>query len=44
MEKCVQCGAEVGKYEIFPGAICVKCYAVEFEKEFQAALKIGRFK
>ena len=44
MEKCAQCAAEVGKYEIFPGQICVKCYAVVFEKEFQEALKVGRFK
>jgi hypothetical protein len=44
MEKCVQCFCVMQKYEVFPGQICVACYAKEFEKEFQAALKIERFK
>ena len=44
MEKCVECGKEIGKFEIFSGQKCVACFAVEFEKEFQSALKIKRFK
>jgi hypothetical protein len=42
--KCVKCGVVIGKFEVFPEEVCVKCYAVEFEKEFQSALKVGRFK
>jgi ribosomal protein L40E len=44
MEVCVKCGVSIGQFEVFPEQVCVKCYAVEFEKEFQSALKVGRFK
>jgi len=41
---CVKCGVSIGQFEVFPEGVCVKCFAVEFEKEFQSALKIGRLK
>jgi ribosomal protein L40E len=44
MEVCVKCGVSIGQFEVFPEQVCVKCFAVEFEKEFQSALKVGRFK
>jgi hypothetical protein len=44
MEKCVKCGVAIEKMEVFPKGVCLACYAVEFEKEFQSALKIARFK
>ena len=44
MEKCVKCGKEIGQYEVFPKVTCVECFAVIFEKEFQSAIKVGRFK
>jgi hypothetical protein len=44
MEKCVKCGVAVEKMEVFQGGVCLACYAVEFEKEFQSALKIARLK
>jgi len=44
MEKCVKCSAVIGKLEVFPEGVCLKCYAVEFEKEFQSALKVARLK
>jgi hypothetical protein len=42
--KCVKCGVVIGKMEVFQGGVCLACYAVEFEKEFQSALKIARLK
>jgi len=42
--KCVKCGVAVGKMEVFQSGVCLKCYAEEFEKEFQSALKIARLK
>jgi hypothetical protein len=30
--KCADCGATVGKYEIFPGDRCLSCHAIEFDK------------
>jgi hypothetical protein len=42
--KCVKCGVAVEKMEVFEGGVCLACYAVEFEKEFQSALKIARLK
>jgi hypothetical protein len=42
--KCVKCAVVIGKMEVFEGGVCLACYAVEFEKEFQSALKIARFK
>jgi hypothetical protein len=44
MAVCAKCGVSIGQFEVFPKGVCVACYAVEFEKEFQSALKIGRFK
>jgi len=44
MEKCSKCGVVVGKYEMFPEQLCLACYAVVFEKQFQSALKIARLK
>ena len=44
MEKCVKCGVFMEKMEVFPEGVCLKCYAVEFEKEFQSALKVARLK
>jgi hypothetical protein len=42
--KCVKCGVVIEKMEVFQGGVCLACYAVEFEKEFQSALKIARLK
>jgi len=42
--KCVKCAVVIGKMEVFEGGVCLACYAVEFEKEFQSALKIARLK
>jgi hypothetical protein len=44
MKKCVGCGVFMEKMEVFPKGVCLKCYAVEFEKEFQSALKVARLK
>ena len=35
---------QIGIQNVFEKGICVKCYAEEFEKEFQSALKIARLK
>lgn len=43
MEVCVKCGVSIGKFEVFPVQVCIKCYAVAFEEEFQSAIKVGRF-
>jgi len=42
--KCVKCGVAIAKIVVFQGGVCLSCYAVEFEKEFQSALKIARLK
>jgi len=44
MEKCVKCGVKMEKMEVFPKGVCLSCYAMEFEKKFQSALKIARLK
>jgi hypothetical protein len=44
MEKCVKCGVAVEKMAMFPEGLCLSCYAVVFEKQFQSALKIARMK
>ena len=44
MTECVKCGVQIEKIEVFPKGVCLSCYAVEFEKEFQSALKIARLK
>jgi hypothetical protein len=44
MKKCVGCGAFMQEFEVFEKGICIKCYAEEFEKEFQSALKVARLK
>jgi hypothetical protein len=44
MEKCVECGVQVGKFEVFPGQICVKCYGIQFQEEWASNIKVGRFK
>jgi hypothetical protein len=42
--KCVKCGVVIGKFEVFPEEVCVKCYAVEFEMEWASIVKVGGFK
>jgi len=42
--KCVKCAVVIGRMEVFQGGVCLECFAVEFEKEFQSALKIARLK
>jgi len=42
--KCVKCGVAVGKMGVFQGGVCLQCFAVEFEKGFQSALKKARAK
>lgn len=44
MTKCVKCGVAVAKLDLFPKGVCLECYAVEFEKEFQRIVKVGRLK
>jgi len=44
MEKCVKCGVQIGKFEVFPGQICVKCYGIQFQEEWASIIKVGRFK
>ena len=44
MEKCVECGVQIGKFEIFPKGVCVKCYGIQFQKEWESIVKVGRFK
>lgn len=44
MVVCAKCGVSIGQFEVFPEGVCLKCYAVEFEKAFQSAIKVGRFK
>lgn len=44
MEVCVKCGVQVGKFEVFPEGICVKCYGIQFQQEWESILKVGRFK
>jgi ribosomal protein L40E len=44
MEVCVKCGVSIGQFEVFPVQVCIKCYAVGFEKEFKSAIKVGRLK
>ena len=44
MEKCVECGVQIGKFEVFPEGICVKCYGIQFQKEWASIIKVGRFK
>jgi len=48
MTKCSVCGVAMEKFEAFlsksGASVCRECFAVEFEKEFQSALKVGRLK
>jgi len=48
MTECVKCGVAMGKFEVFltktGTTVCRECFAVEFEKEFQSALKVARLK
>lgn len=38
MSECVKCQKPVGKFEVFPGQICVVCYGIEFQKEWKRVL------
>jgi hypothetical protein len=42
--KCVKCEVAIEKIDVFQGGVCLECFAVEFEKGFQSALKIARLK
>jgi hypothetical protein len=44
MEKCVECGVQIGKFEVFPKGVCVKCYGIQFQKEWASIVKAEGFK
>jgi protein-arginine kinase activator protein McsA len=44
MEVCVKCGVQIKKFEVFPKQVCVKCYGIQFQKEWESIVKVGRLK